>query len=40
MAAFRFTDDEEPKGASGGLWYHVRAVDAAGRQVDSISQRA
>ncbi len=37
---FRFTDNDAPSGAQGGLWYHVRAVDAAGRQVDSISQRA
>ena len=36
MAAFRFTDGEEPKGTSGGLWYRVRAVDAAGCQVDSM----
>lgn len=37
---FRFSDKDAPSGAPGGLWYHVRAVDAAGRRVDSISQRA
>jgi aryl-alcohol dehydrogenase-like predicted oxidoreductase len=37
---FRFVDKQAPASHSGGLWYQVRAVDAAGRQADSLSQRA
>jgi len=37
---FRFIDNDAPGGHMGGLWYHVRAVDAAGRTADTISQRA
>ena len=36
---FRWVDAEAPRGSSGGLWYSVRAVDAAGRSVASLSQR-
>jgi hypothetical protein len=32
--------DPTSSGSPGGLWYHVRAVDAAGRHVDSISAKA
>jgi aryl-alcohol dehydrogenase-like predicted oxidoreductase len=37
---FRFTDRQAPRSHMGGLWYHVRAVDAAGRTADTLSQRA
>lgn len=35
-APFQFRDDAPPR-EQGGLWYHVRAVDSAGRHADSIS---
>lgn len=34
---FAFTDQKAPQGHSGGLWYKVRAVDAAGAYVESLS---
>ena len=34
---FAVSDDAAPQGSSGGLWYRVRVVDAAGRTADSIS---
>jgi hypothetical protein len=34
---FEFLDDAAPQGHSGGLWYKVRAVDAGGKYVDSLS---
>ncbi len=37
---FTVVDKDAPGGHMGGLWYQVRAVDAAGQQVDSISVRA
>lgn len=36
---FTFVDTEAPRGHSGGLWYSVRAVDAAGNTIDSPSRR-
>ncbi|MEZ5361271.1 MAG: aldo/keto reductase [Bryobacterales bacterium] len=37
---FRYRDEHAPKGHMGGLWYHVRAVDSAGRTAHTLSQRA
>lgn len=37
---FSVVDKDAPAGHSGGLWYRVRAVDAAGQMADSISARA
>jgi len=37
---FSAVDEDAPKGHSGGLWYRVRAVDAAGATADSLSLRA
>jgi aryl-alcohol dehydrogenase-like predicted oxidoreductase len=37
MEPFQITDKEAPAGHSGGVWYHVRAVDSTGRHADSIS---
>ncbi len=37
---FRFVDAEAPGGNSGGLWYSVKAVDAAGDVAASLSLRA
>ena len=34
---FSFEDRDAPQGHAGGLYYRVRAVDAAGRHADSIS---
>ncbi|MEX2301344.1 MAG: aldo/keto reductase [Bryobacterales bacterium] len=36
---FRVVDKDAPGGHSGGVWYRVRAVDAAGQTVDSLSVR-
>jgi hypothetical protein len=36
-APFTFTDEAAPDSAPGGVWYKVRAVDAAGRYADSIT---
>jgi aryl-alcohol dehydrogenase-like predicted oxidoreductase len=37
---FSVVDKQAPGGHMGGLWYKVRAIDAAGQTVDSISVRA
>ncbi len=39
-APFVYRDESAPRGSSGGLYYLVRAVDAAGHGVDSLSVRA
>jgi len=36
---FRFVDTKAPRGHSGGVYYHVRVVDAADKSAASISQR-
>ena len=40
LAPFSFEDKGAPSGHSGGLYYKVRAVDAAGRHADTVTIKA